>query len=172
MKIPPRHVFISQLCAQIIAVAVCYWAIRDWLSNPDHITWIKKNGHVPGSGATWGATSPNLFYNASLIWGAVGPIRFFFESSYASLLYGGLIIGTMTPILCKLGSHLLGPIFPWALVSPLIFTQMDPGQNQGYMTSSFFVSWFFQVRAYPFLFYLIVFLCPFFQIPCCLGPCS
>ncbi|KAJ3368645.1 hypothetical protein GGF31_006207 [Allomyces arbusculus] len=146
MKIPPRHVFIVQMTAQIIAVFVCWGTMELWISKKEHVDWIKDNGKADGAGSTWGASNFNVFYNASLIWGAIGPIRFFFESIYSPIIIGGLVAGAVTPILFKLGDMYIGSrIIPWHLLqSPLLYTVGSPGANQAFVLSSFLVSLFFQ----------------------------
>ncbi|KAJ3355385.1 hypothetical protein GGF32_002063, partial [Allomyces javanicus] len=142
MKIAPRHVFIAQVFSQVLAVFVCWGTMEGWISSEEHVQWILDNGKAEGTGATWGATGFNIFYNASLIWGAIGPIRFFFESIYSPIIIGGLIAGAVTPIIFKIGDILVGSkIIPWHLFqSPLLYTVGSPGSNQGYVLTSFLIS--------------------------------
>ncbi|KAJ3368660.1 hypothetical protein GGF31_006222 [Allomyces arbusculus] len=146
MKIAPRHVFIVQMCAQIIAVFVCWGTMEGWISNKEHVEWLELNGKAKGSGSTWGASGYNTFYNASLIWGAIGPIRFFFESVYSPIIIGGLIAGTVTPIIFKFGDMIMGSkIIPWHLFqAPLLYTVGSPGSNQAFVLTQFIVSCIFQ----------------------------
>ncbi|KNE58040.1 OPT family small oligopeptide transporter [Allomyces macrogynus ATCC 38327] len=146
MKIAPRHVFIAQVFSQVLAVFVCWGTMEGWIASEEHVQWILDNGKAEGTGATWGATGFNIFYNASLIWGAIGPIRFFFESIYSPIIIGGLIAGAVTPIIFKIGDILVGSkVIPWHLFqSPLLYTVGSPGSNQGYVLTSFLISLFFQ----------------------------
>jgi OPT family small oligopeptide transporter len=104
LKVPPRHVFIAQISSQIMAVFVCFWSMSWWLSSPEHVKWVKARGDasVAGpTGALWGATNYNIFYSASLIWGAIGPKRFFFESVYGTF-------AAITLVSAKFSEHQLG----------------------------------------------------------------
>ncbi|KAJ3358307.1 hypothetical protein GGF32_000541 [Allomyces javanicus] len=132
--------------SQVLAVFVCWGTMEGWISSEEHVQWILDNGKAEGTGTTWGATGFNIFYNASLIWGAIGPIRFFFESIYSPIIIGGLIAGTVTPIIFKISDILVGSkVIPWHLFqSPLLYTVGSPGSNQGYVLTSFLISLFFQ----------------------------
>ncbi|KNE72460.1 OPT family small oligopeptide transporter [Allomyces macrogynus ATCC 38327] len=146
MKVPPRHVFIAQIASQFMAVFVCWGTMEGWISNKEHVDWLVLNGDAEGAGATWGASGFNTFYNASLIWGAIGPIRFFFESIYSPIIIGGLVAGAVTPVIFKLGDKFIGSkVIPWHLLqSPLLYTVGSPGSNQAFIFTQFLVSLFFQ----------------------------
>ncbi|KNE72008.1 OPT family small oligopeptide transporter [Allomyces macrogynus ATCC 38327] len=149
LKIPPRHVFYVQISSQFVAVIVSYLTMVGWFNNPDHVQWLKVNGKgVEGVGKNWGATNTNVYYSASLIWGAIGPIRFFFESVYSSLIITGLLLGLALPPILKLGSMVTDKI-PWHLIqSPLLFQVGSPGIYQSAVLTSFGVSTLFQFYMY------------------------
>ncbi|KAJ3347520.1 oligosaccharyl transferase subunit ost3/OST6 [Allomyces javanicus] len=113
------------------------------------IEWLKVNGKgIEGDGKNWGGTNTNIYYSASLIWGAIGPIRFFFESAYSGLIISGLVIGLVLPPLLKLGSLITDKI-PWKLIqAPILFQVGSPGSYQSSVLMSFFVSTFFQFFMY------------------------
>ncbi|KAI9184650.1 OPT super [Blastocladiella emersonii ATCC 22665] len=154
MKIPPRHVFIVQIFSQLLAVFVCYGTMRLWLSNEDHRKWITMFGTdelaQDKAGHNWGGQYPNIYYAASLIWGAIGPIRFFYESVYGPLITGGLILGFIFPVVMKAGHIFIGDeVIPWQLISaPILFTVSSSGANQGVVVSGFIVATFFQYYMY------------------------
>ncbi|KNE61034.1 OPT family small oligopeptide transporter [Allomyces macrogynus ATCC 38327] len=149
LKVPPRAIFTVQIVSQLLAVFICYYTQVFWFNNPEHIEWLKVNGKgIEGDGHNWGATNTNIYYSASLIWGAIGPIRFFFESVYSGLIIGGLIVGLVLPPLLKAGSYLTDKI-PWHLVqAPILFQVGSPGAYQSAVLTSFLVSTFFQFFMY------------------------
>ncbi|KAI8324470.1 OPT superfamily oligopeptide transporter [Martensiomyces pterosporus] len=90
MKIPPRHLFITQLVGTIISafvqLGVAYWLMQ---SIPDICT--PKN-------PMWSCTTATSFYSASVIWGLVGPGRMFGKDSpYHAVLYL-FILGMLLPV--------------------------------------------------------------------------
>ncbi|KAI9183853.1 OPT super [Blastocladiella emersonii ATCC 22665] len=149
MKINPRHMFVAQLWSQVIAVFVVYFTTEYWINNPTHVEWILDNGESAGPGAPWGANGHNVYFNASIIWGAIGPLRFFFESVYSPIIVGGLVIGAVFPIILKLAQIFIGGRIPWKLIHPvLLFTVGGPGSNQASILSGFIVSFIFQFWIY------------------------
>ncbi|CAF3601271.1 unnamed protein product [Rotaria sordida] len=96
MKIPPRAMFITQLIGTIVAGIINY-VTANYLMNT--IPNICTQGNP-----RWTCPNANTFYSASIIWGAIGPIKMFGKgATYSSLLYGFLIGGIL-------------PIFSWILV--------------------------------------------------------
>ncbi|ORZ29832.1 OPT oligopeptide transporter protein-domain-containing protein [Catenaria anguillulae PL171] len=149
IKVPPRHVFIAQITAQFMAAFVCYASMRVYLSNPEHIQWVLDDGKKEGPGKVWGASqSHNVYYSASLIWGAVGPKRFFFDTQYSPVIWTGVIVGCITPIILKLAHTYIGG-WIWPLIHPaLILGPNGAGGNQGSTLSIFTVSTIFQFYMY------------------------
>ncbi|KAJ1966465.1 hypothetical protein GGI12_000040 [Dipsacomyces acuminosporus] len=86
-KIPPRHMFIVQFTSTILAVllqlAVTY-------SLMDRIPEIC-------AGYPWSCRSASVFYNASILYGAIGPAKMFLATSYRILLWG-FLLGFFLPI--------------------------------------------------------------------------
>ncbi|ORZ37313.1 OPT oligopeptide transporter protein-domain-containing protein [Catenaria anguillulae PL171] len=153
MKIPPRHIFISQLVSQFVAGFVCYGAFRYWMdSDPIHKQWVVDAGNAQGMGAEWGGTSFNTYYSASLIWGAIGAKRFFFETQYAPVIWVGALAGLVLPIVLWLGHKYVGGSW-WVLAHPAVLLSPNgPGSNNGGYLTSFLVSiWaqFFMYRYRP-----------------------
>ena len=92
MKVPPRTMFVAQTIATIwsvfVQVAVMNWA----LGTITDVCSAKQASHF---------TCPNgrVFFNASVIWGLIGPQRIFSPGSiYSSLLYFW-IVGAFTPVI-------------------------------------------------------------------------
>ncbi|KAL7748387.1 OPT superfamily [Sorochytrium milnesiophthora] len=151
LKIAPRHVFVAQVYSQIVAVLVCYGVYAGWTSNPVHVDWIlnpDKYADDPIASKWNSGQTMTVYYNASILWGAFGPIRFFF-TSYLSLVIAGFVLGFVLPVLLKLGHDYIGGRVPWSLISiPVIFT---PWGMNGYFSgtiSGFIVAIIFQFYAY------------------------
>ncbi|CAF3957162.1 unnamed protein product [Adineta steineri] len=90
MKIPPRAMFITQLAGTITAGVINYVTASYLLSSVPNIC-TQKNPR-------WTCPNANTFYSASIIWGAIGPVKMFGPgSTYSSLLYG-FLIGAIIPI--------------------------------------------------------------------------
>ncbi|CAF3264246.1 unnamed protein product [Rotaria socialis] len=90
MKIPPRAMFITQLVGTIIAGIINY-ATADYLMTTIPNICTERN-------LRWTCPNANTFYSASIIWGAIGPVKMFGKgSTYSSLLYA-FLIGAFLPI--------------------------------------------------------------------------
>ncbi|CAM4839180.1 unnamed protein product [Rotaria magnacalcarata] len=90
MKIPPRAMFITQLVGTIIAGIINY-ATADYLMTTIPNICTERN-------LRWTCPNANTFYSASIIWGAIGPVKMFGKgSTYSSLLYA-FLIGALLPI--------------------------------------------------------------------------
>ncbi|CAG8512033.1 7682_t:CDS:2 [Ambispora leptoticha] len=94
MKIPPRAMFIAQLYGTAIGVIVNYFVLHAIIN-------LKRpylDGTQPDPTGQWSGRSPQIFYSASIIWGLIGPSRFF---GPGSLYYGcllGFVVGFVLPI--------------------------------------------------------------------------
>ncbi|KAI9189288.1 OPT super [Blastocladiella emersonii ATCC 22665] len=149
MKVPPRHVFLSQLLSQIMAVFFCYITYKFWMQNPAHREWVTLFGSKAATSNQWTSQTLNTYYSASLIWGAVGPKRFFFESSYAPVIYVGVALGISLPIVLRLCYLFVGGPIPWQLIyAPILLQPQGPSGNQAYHFTGFLVSFFFQFYVY------------------------
>ncbi|KAJ3364101.1 hypothetical protein GGF31_000596 [Allomyces arbusculus] len=148
LKIPPRHIWWAQVVSQVLAVFSSYASMLWWLGNPEHEEWMRKHSHedkLTGIGADWNGNSHAIYYTASLVWGAIGPMRFFFESTYAPLIYGGFALGAVVPVFFKLCHKFVGGIVPWNLIQgPLLFSLSSPGGNQSFTFTSMVVALVFQ----------------------------
>ncbi|KAF8258410.1 OPT oligopeptide transporter protein-domain-containing protein [Lactarius quietus] len=92
MKIPPRTMFFCQVVATVIAGTV-QLGVQSWVfSNVEDIcSPTQKDGFI--------CPNTNVFGNASIIWGVIGPQRIF---SHGQLYYGLLfffLIGAVIPII-------------------------------------------------------------------------
>ncbi|KAI5065225.1 hypothetical protein GOP47_0019920 [Adiantum capillus-veneris] len=106
MKIPPRSMFIVQglgtVIAALVNVIVSWWM----LNSIDNICDTSK---LP-SGSPWTCPSDRVFYNASVIWGLVGPKRIFGpEGKYKDLNWfflGGALVPVIVWLVHKWQLHL------------------------------------------------------------------
>lgn len=97
-SIPPREMFACQILGTIIGcVTNCEWYRQKWtrLSRDADVTLLsvmaEKRPYLDGSvvdpTGQWTGRNPNIFYSASIIWGAVAPKRFF-SGGYEVLYLG------------------------------------------------------------------------------------
>ncbi|XP_045799341.1 oligopeptide transporter 2-like [Trifolium pratense] len=100
MKIPPRSMFIVQIIGTLIAgtvdVGVAWWLLGS-IENICHEELLP-----PGS--PWTCPGDNVFFDASVIWGLVGPKRIFGPLGNYSTLNWFFLFGA------------LGPLIVWALM--------------------------------------------------------
>ncbi|WBW73292.1 plasma membrane glutathione transmembrane transporter Pgt1 [Schizosaccharomyces osmophilus] len=115
MKVPPRILFSVQIFATVLG-GVTQVAVQEWMRF--HIKDICTHAQSDGF------TCPNgrSIYNASLIWGAIGPAKLFSKGRpYYPLLYF-FLIGAVAPFL----TYVLYKKFPKAwygkLNAPVFFT--------------------------------------------------
>lgn len=91
-NIPPRKLFIAQLAGLLMGslcqVSVLHWAL-------DHIPNICTNDAPNGFTCPFSRTH----FNTSLIWGAVGPRRFFAPGALYRPLLWFLLLGAVLPII-------------------------------------------------------------------------
>ncbi|KDP35527.1 hypothetical protein JCGZ_08965 [Jatropha curcas] len=94
MKIPPKSMFIVQLVGTVVASAA-YFGIAWWLlTSIDFICDVEK---LP-IGSPWTCPGDDVFYNASIIWGVVGPLRMFGRLGLYSKMNYFFLIGLLSPI--------------------------------------------------------------------------
>ncbi|KAF3671372.1 Oligopeptide transporter 3 [Capsicum annuum] len=99
MKVPPRSMFIIQLVGTILAGTI-NMAVAWWLLNS--IEHICQPDLLPPN-SPWTCQSDRVFFDASVIWGLVGPRRIFLgQGEYSALNW------------CFLGG-LLAPVLVWVL---------------------------------------------------------
>ncbi|CAG8438337.1 4786_t:CDS:2 [Ambispora gerdemannii] len=94
MKIPPRAMFITQVYATAIGAVINYLVL--------HAIIDSKRSYLDGTEidptGQWSGRTARIFNSASIIWGLIGPRRFFGPGSmyYGCLL--GFAIGLVLPI--------------------------------------------------------------------------
>ncbi|RKO93545.1 OPT oligopeptide transporter protein-domain-containing protein, partial [Blyttiomyces helicus] len=129
MKIPPKAMFISQFYGTIIGSIVNY-AVMDMLIRNVKQIWYFTHHSPLAIDNHWNAQNPPVFYTASLIWGAIGPQRFF--SGQYSVLYYGFLVGAIAPVLTW-GLHRRFPGSGWNYVNfPIFFQYWGKAQSNGF----------------------------------------
>ncbi|OIV97965.1 hypothetical protein TanjilG_12722 [Lupinus angustifolius] len=95
MKIPPKSMFIAQLVGTIVASTV-HFSTAWWLLTS--IPNICDETLLP-EGSPWTCPNDTVFYNASIIWGVVGPQRMFTKDGVYPELNWFFLIGALAPVL-------------------------------------------------------------------------
>ncbi|KAL8505404.1 hypothetical protein ACS0TY_016588 [Phlomoides rotata] len=104
MKIPPKSMFIVQTVGTVIASTV-YFSTSWWLlTSVDHICDKKL---LP-AGSPWTCPGDEVFYQASIIWGVIGPLRMFTSKGVYSMMNWWFLAGGLAPI----PVYVLGRMYP------------------------------------------------------------
>ncbi|CAN1835229.1 Oligopeptide transporter 5 [Linum perenne] len=94
MKIPPKSMFLVQTVGTIVASTVRFATTWWLLSSVENICDITK---LP-KGSPWTCPGDSIFYNASIIWGVIGPLRIFnVKGNYAKMNWF-FVIGILAPV--------------------------------------------------------------------------
>ncbi|KAK8494816.1 hypothetical protein V6N12_055139 [Hibiscus sabdariffa] len=94
MKVPPKSMFVVQLVGTVVASCV-YFGTAWWLlTTVEHICDPSK---LP-QGSPWTCPGDDIFYNASIIWGVVGPLRMFGRLGLYSKMNYFFLIGILAPL--------------------------------------------------------------------------
>jgi OPT family oligopeptide transporter len=108
MKIPPRAMFNAQVVGTIIA-ALVHLGTAWWLM--DTIPNICERELLP-PGSPWTCPGDHVFYDASVIWGLIGPRRIFGDLGYYSSINWFFLVGAIAPVLVWL-AHKMFPSKSW-----------------------------------------------------------
>jgi OPT family oligopeptide transporter len=108
MKIPPRIMFLTQMAGTIVA-AVVYLFTAWWLieSIPD----ICNTNLLP-SGSPWVCPMDQVIYDASVVWGLIGPRRIFGNLGPYCAVNWAFLFGALAPVLAWF-LHKLWPTKTW-----------------------------------------------------------
>ncbi|XP_031399088.1 oligopeptide transporter 1-like [Punica granatum] len=94
MKIPPKSMFMVQLIGTIVSTSV-YFGTGWWLlTTEDNICNPAK---LP-KGSPWTCPGDDVFYNASIIWGVVGPLRMFGKLGVYYKMNYFFLFGLLAPV--------------------------------------------------------------------------
>ncbi|CAN6191781.1 unnamed protein product [Urochloa humidicola] len=134
MKIPPRAMFISQVTGTLIAGSV-YLGTAWWLM--DTVPNMCSKELLPAD-SPWTCPRDHVFYDASVIWGLIGPRRMFGDLGTYSAVNWFFLGGAVAPLLVW-SAHKAFPAQKWLLhvnVPVLIGTtsMMPPGTAVNYTT--------------------------------------
>ncbi|KAF2323848.1 hypothetical protein GH714_000818 [Hevea brasiliensis] len=94
MKIPPKSMFLVQFVGTIVASTV-YFGTAWWL-----LTTV-ENICIPEllpDGSPWTCPGDDVFYNASIIWGVIGPLRMFGKLGLYSNMSWLFLVGLLAPV--------------------------------------------------------------------------
>ncbi|XP_065853763.1 oligopeptide transporter 1-like [Euphorbia lathyris] len=147
MKIPPKSMFVVQLVGTVIA-STTYFGTAWWLLHSvENICDRKKLPH----GSPWTCPGDRVFYNASVIWGVVGPLRMFGSLGLYSKMNYFFLIGFLAPFVVWIFSRIF-PEKKWIkLINiPVILSgtgAMPPARSVNYI-SWFAVALFFNFVVY------------------------
>lgn len=99
MKIPPRSMFLVQVCGTILAgivnLGAAYWLYGT--IEKGHICITSGPNAIPLN-SQWTCPSANVFFTASVIWGLIGPKRVFGPHAEYRDLNWFFLIGAFAPI--------------------------------------------------------------------------
>lgn len=93
MKIPPKSMFVVQLAGTVVASSI-YFATSWWLLTT--VEFICDPTKLP-AGSPWTCPGDDVFYNASIIWGVVGPQRMFGNLGLYSKMNYFFLFGILAP---------------------------------------------------------------------------
>ncbi|KAJ4847328.1 OPT super [Turnera subulata] len=119
MKIPPRSMFMAQVVGTLIS-AVVHLGTAWWLM--DTIPNLCDRALLP-AGSPWTCPGDHVFYDASVIWGLIGPRRIFGDLGHYSAINWFFLGGAIAPILVWL-AHKAYPDKQWIryISLPVIFS--------------------------------------------------
>ncbi|XP_050248507.1 oligopeptide transporter 1-like [Quercus robur] len=93
MKIPPRAMFIIQFSGTLVS-STAYFCTAWWLlESIDNIC----NPDLLPEGSPWTCPGDDVFYNASIIWGVIGPLRMFARLGVYPELNWFFLVGFLAP---------------------------------------------------------------------------
>ncbi|GLT35738.1 hypothetical protein SLA2020_101650 [Shorea laevis] len=98
MKIPPRTMFMAQIVGTLIACFV-YLGTAWWL-----LETIHDICETTASDSVWTCPSDTVFYDASVIWGLIGPRRIFGDLGYYEAINWYFLGGAIAPLLVWLAA--------------------------------------------------------------------
>lgn len=100
MKIPPRSMFMAQVVGTLVAVVV-YTGTAWWLM--EEIPHLCDTAVLP-SDSQWTCPMDRVFFDASVIWGLVGPRRMFGDLGEYSSVNWFFLVGAIAPLLVWLAT--------------------------------------------------------------------
>ncbi|KAE9597886.1 putative oligopeptide transporter, OPT superfamily [Lupinus albus] len=134
MKIPPRAMFAAQVLGSIIG-AVVHIVTAWWLMNT--VPNICNRDLLP-TGSPWTCPGDHVFYDASVIWGLIGPRRIFGDLGHYSDINWFFLGGAIAPFLVWL-AHKAFPEKQWIKLISLpvmlgALSDMPPATSVNYIS--------------------------------------
>ncbi|KAL8098091.1 oligopeptide transporter 7-like [Apium graveolens] len=147
MKIPPRSMFMAQVAGSLIS-ALVHLGTAWWLMST--VPNICDRALLP-PGSPWTCPGDHVFYDASVIWGLIGPQRIFGNLGYYSAINWFFLAGAIIPLLVWL-AHKAFPSQHWIklISAPVILggvINMPPATAVNY-TSWIIIAFFSGFIAY------------------------
>ncbi|KAF9616446.1 hypothetical protein IFM89_029700 [Coptis chinensis] len=148
MKIPPRSMFMAQVLGTILSTIV-YLGTGWWLMSD--IPHLCDPSLLP-KGSQWTCPMDTVFYDASVIWGLIGPQRIFGNLGVYSSINWFFLVGAIVPVFVWL-AHRKFPNQKWIRLinMPVMLSatsMMPPATATNYTTwlALAFISGFFMFR--------------------------
>ncbi|KAL0380635.1 UNVERIFIED_CONTAM: Oligopeptide transporter 7 [Sesamum angustifolium] len=111
MKIPPRAMFMAQCSSGSRHSYIITGTSRNSLvANGHRSKHFDRTALPPGS--PWTCPGDHVFYDASVIWGLIGPERIFGDLGYYSAINWSFLVGAVAPVLVWL-AHKAFPNQQW-----------------------------------------------------------
>ncbi|KAL6956822.1 OPT superfamily [Sarracenia purpurea var. burkii] len=108
MKIPPRSMFMAQLVGTLVSALVHLGTAWRLMETIPHIC----NRALLPPGSPWTCPGDHVFYDASVIWGLIGPRRIFGDLGYYAAINWFFLAGAIAPLLVWL-AHKVFPNQHW-----------------------------------------------------------
>ncbi|KAH0888922.1 hypothetical protein HID58_051351 [Brassica napus] len=94
MKIPPRSMFIVQLVATVVSSTVCFGTTWWLITSVENVC----NTDFLPVGSPWTCPGYEVFYNASIKWGVIGPRRMFTKEGIYPGMNWFFLVGIFAPV--------------------------------------------------------------------------
>ncbi|KAJ4714189.1 oligopeptide transporter 7-like [Melia azedarach] len=135
MKVPPRAMFAAQVIGTIISSLV-HLGTAWWLI---HIIPNICDRELLTAGSPWTCPGDHVFYDASIIWGLIGPRCIFGDLGHYSTVNWFFFAGAIAPLIVWL-AHKAFPSKPWIrlITMPVLLGAMG---NMPPATAVNFTSW-------------------------------
>ncbi|XAR52177.1 hypothetical protein NMG60_11020107 [Bertholletia excelsa] len=151
MKIPPRAMFMAQVAGTLVSVVIYQitaWWLMDTIPNLCDTSLLPPNSQ-------WTCPMDHVFYDASVIWGLVGPRRIFGDLGVYPKVNWFFAVGAVAPFLVWL-VHKAFPKQQWIRMinMPVLLgatAMMPPASSVNYTSWIFvgFLSGYVVYRYYP-----------------------
>ncbi|MBW0487029.1 hypothetical protein O181_026744 [Austropuccinia psidii MF-1] len=142
-KIPPKDMFISQILGTAIGGVVNYIFIRLVIAEKREFL----DGTIIDPTGQWTGRKPEMFYSGSVVWGLIGPFRFF--SGKYKVLFWGIPLGFLLPFIpWYLSKHY--PTTSWKYFSVPLFLHgaiQPPRQPNNIIVGGFIAAYLSQYWA-------------------------